>query len=188
MNEWTQLPENLPEPEDDGGADHLLGLELPIINLPATDGRVVDLSGLSGRAVVYCYPRMGEPGEEMPLGWDEIPGARGCTPQACAFRDHYQDLVERGASHVFGLSTQNTSYQRAAAERLHLPFPLLSDHTLEFARSLNLPTFTVDGKVLLKRITLIIEEGAIGHVFYPVFPPHKNAEDVVRFLEVHRSR
>lgn len=188
MTDYTQLPENLPEPEDDGLADHLPGLELPIVNLPSTDGRLVDLSGLSGRVVVYCYPRTGDPNAPGPVGWDEIPGARGCTPQSCAFRDHYADLTAHGAAHVFGLSTQESAYQREAAERLHLPFPLLSDHALSFARAIGLPTFTVDGKVLLKRVTLIIEEGAIGHIFYPVFPPHKNAADVLDFLKSRHPR
>lgn len=186
MNDWTQLPEDLPAPEDDGAAAHLPGLELPIVHLPGTHGQVVDLSALSGRAVVYCYPRTGQPGLPNPDGWDEIPGARGCTPQSCGFRDSYEDLRARGVSHIFGLSTQDTDYQREAAERLSLPFPLLSDHFLSFTRAVNLPTFTVDGKTLLKRVTLVIEDGAIEHVFYPVFPPHLNASEVAAFLDRHR--
>ncbi|OYX72442.1 MAG: peroxiredoxin [Rhizobiales bacterium 32-66-11] len=182
MADWSELPENLPAPEDDGKASHLPGLELPIIPLAATDGRRVDLSSLSGRIVVYCYPRTGHPDAPNPEGWDEIPGARGCTPQSCAFRDHFEQLTEVGAHHVFGLSTQDTDYQREVAERLHLPFPLLSDHALEFTRAVELPTFTVDGTVLLKRITLIIEDGVVEHVFYPVFPPHENAGAVLEFL------
>ncbi|MEP9378259.1 peroxiredoxin [Aquabacter sp. CN5-332] len=185
MSDWTQLPDNLPVPEDDGGADHLPGLELPIVRLQGTHGHVVDLSSLSGRVVVYCYPRTGEPGAPNPDGWDEIPGARGCTPQSCAFRDHHADLTASGVTHVFGLSTQNTDYQREVAERLHLPFPLLSDHTLDFTRAINLPTFEAGGMTLLKRITLIIEDGAIGHVFYPVFPPNQNAADVLSFCQRH---
>lgn len=185
MSDWTQLPDNLPTPEDDGGADHLPGLELPVVRLPGTHGRLVDLSALSGRVVVYCYPRTGEPGVPNPDGWDEIPGARGCTPQSCAFRDHHADLTASGVTHVFGLSTQNTDYQREVAERLHLPFPLLSDHALDFTQAVNLPTFEVDGMTLLKRITLIIEDGAIGHVFYPVFPPNRNAADVLSFCQRH---
>ena len=188
MNDWTQLPDNLPVPEDDGAAAHLPGLELPMIRLPATDGRRIDLSELSGRVVVYCYPRTGEPGMPNPEGWDEIPGARGCTPQSCAFRDHYADLTAIGVTHVFGLSTQPSDYQRSAAERLNLPFPLLSDHGLDFTRALRLPTFTTDGMTLLKRITLIIEDGAVGHVFYPVFPPHQNAADVLAFMRTHAPR
>ncbi|TCT03497.1 peroxiredoxin [Aquabacter spiritensis] len=182
MNDWTQLPDDLPVPEDDGGARHLPGLELPITRLPGTHGRTVDLSSLSGRVVVFCYPRTGEPNVPNPDGWDAIPGARGCTPQSCAFRDAHADLLAHGVSHVFGLSTQPTAYQREVAERLDLPYPLLSDHTLDFASTINLPTFRVDGMVLLKRLTLIIEDGAIGHVFYPVFPPHTNAADVLGFI------
>ncbi|MBA4788949.1 MAG: peroxiredoxin [Pseudomonadota bacterium] len=186
MSDWTQLPETLTAPEDDGAASHLPGLELPIVRLPGTHGQMVDLSALSGRAVIYCYPRTGVPGVPNPDGWDEIPGARGCTPQSCAFRDNFQDLTARGVSHVFGLSTQTTEYQSEAAQRLDLPFPLLSDHLLSFTRRVNLPTFTADGMTLVKRITLVIEDGVITHVFYPVFPPHLNAEEVVAFLDRHR--
>ncbi|MFG1464391.1 peroxiredoxin [Xanthobacter sp. DSM 24535] len=188
MAEWTELPSDLPVPEDDGKARHLPGLELPIVRLAATDGTLVDLSSLSGRIVVYCYPRTGDPNAPNPEGWDEIPGARGCTPQSCAFRDHFEQLMEVGAHHVFGLSTQTTDYQREAAARLNLPFALLSDHTLEFTEAVELPTFKVDGMVLLKRLTLIIEDGVIEHIFYPVFPPHQNAGDVVAFLQRHASR
>src|SRR5919201_4334418 len=140
----SELPDNLPVPLDDGACDHLTGMRLPSVALMSTSGRVVDLSRLSGRVVVYCYPRTGQPGVEPPQGWDEIPGARGCTPQACAFRDHYQELQMLGAQ-VFGLSTQDTDYQREAVERLHLPFELLSDAALEFATQLWLPTFQVEG-------------------------------------------
>lgn len=186
MTDFTTLPDDLPEPQDDGAAAHLPGLELPIIRLMGTHGRLVDLSSLSGRAVVYCYPRTGRPDAPSPTGWDEIPGARGCTPQSCSFRDHYEELTQHGVSHVFGLSTQDTDYQREAAERLNLPFPLLSDHRLDLARAVRLPTFTVDGMTLLKRITLIIEDGAISHVFYPVFPPHESARHVTEFLKSRR--
>ncbi|WP_234049919.1 MULTISPECIES: peroxiredoxin [unclassified Xanthobacter] len=182
MTDFQTLPSDLPAPEDDGAAAHLPGLELPIIALAATDGRRVDLSSLSGRAVVYAYPRTGAPGTPSPDGWDAIPGARGCTPQSCAFRDHYDDLRAAGVEHVFGLSVQDTGYQTEAAERLGLPFPLLSDHQRAFAHAVRLPTFEVDGQVLLKRITLIIEEGAISHVFYPVFPPDQNAAQVLAHL------
>ncbi len=183
MTQYQSLPQGLPTPEDDGAASHLPGLELPIIRLQATDGRMVDLSGLSGRAVVYVYPRTGVPGEPLPTGWDEIPGARGCTPQSCAFRDHFEDLKAAGAEHVFGLSVQETPFQQEVAQRLDLPFPLLSDHRHEFARAVKLPTFEVAGMVLLKRITLIIDEGAISHVFYPVFPPNENAAQVLAHLQ-----
>ncbi|MBB6310167.1 peroxiredoxin [Xanthobacter tagetidis] len=188
MTQFQSLPDGLPAPEDDGAAVHLPGLELPIIRLPATDGRVVDLSGLSGLAVVYVYPRTGVPGEPLPTGWDEIPGARGCTPQACSFRDHFELLREAGADHVFGLSVQETPVQKEVAERLHLPFPLLSDARHELAHAIRLPMFEVDGMRLLKRITLVITEGAISHVFYPVFPPDKSAADVLAHLQGAASR
>jgi len=183
MSDYQSLPEDLPVPEDDGAAAHLPGLELPIVRLPATDGRHVDLSSLSGRAVVYVYPRTGVPGQPLPEGWDAIPGARGCTPQSCAFRDHFEDLRAAGAEHVFGLSVQDTAFQAEVAERLHLPFPLLSDERRELSHAIRLPTFTVEGLVLLKRITLIIDAGAISHVFYPVFPPHESAAQVLAHLK-----
>ncbi|MFG1284941.1 peroxiredoxin [Xanthobacter autotrophicus] len=188
MTTYNSLPDSLPAPEDDGHAAHLPGLELPIIELPATDGRMIDLSALSGLAVVYAYPRTGVPGEPLPTGWDEIPGARGCTPQSCAFRDHFADLKAAGAEHVFGLSLQDTAYQQEVAERLHLPFPLLSDHGHQLTHAIGLPTFTVEGATLLKRITLIIEDGAISHVFYPVFPPDRNAADVLAHLHAKRAQ
>ena len=177
-----ELPNNLPAPEDDGAADHLPGMRLPPISLASTSGEVVDLSALPGRTVVYCYPMTGRPDRSLPTGWDEIPGARGCTPQSCSFRDHHAELRALGAG-VFGLSTQDTDYQREAATRLHLPFALLSDSDLAFAGALDLPTFEVEGMVLLKRLTLIIDEGWIEKVFYPVFPPDRSAEEVVEWLE-----
>ncbi len=176
-----QLPEGLPVPTDDGACDHLPGIRLPSVPLPSTAGNLVDLSELPGRTVVYCYPRTGKPSEDPPQGWDEIPGARGCTPQSCAFRDHHADLRALGAR-VFGLSTQDTDYQREAVKRLHLPFELLSDENLAFARPLRLPTFEVEGATLIKRLTLIINNGQVEKVFYPVFPPGENAEEVVRWL------
>ena len=151
---------------------------MPLIS---TAGEPVDLAALSGRTVVYCYPLTGRPDRELPQGWDEIPGARGCTPQSCAFRDHHQELTALGAC-VFGLSTQDTEYQREAAERLRLPYELLSDEELRFAGALGLPTFEVAGAILLKRLTMIIDEGRIEKVFYPVFPPDENAEEVIRWL------
>lgn len=187
MAEYHTLPDDLPAPQDDGAADHLPGLELPIIGLPATNGERVDLSSLSGRAVVYVYPRTGVPGEPLPEGWDAIPGARGCTPQSCAFRDHFAALKEVGVEHVFGLSVQDTPYQAEVVERLELPFPLLSDHRRAFSQAVRLPTFEVDGTVLLKRITLIIDEGAISHVFYPVFPPDENAAQVLAHLQARAA-
>jgi peroxiredoxin len=176
------LPPDLPVPVDDGACDHLPGLQLPSIPLPSTAGRMVDLARLPGRTVVYCYPRTGEPGKPVPPAWDAIPGARGCTPQACAFRDHYQELQALGAR-VFGLSTQDTAYQQEAVARLHLPFELLSDANLAFARALRLPTFEFDSMTLIKRLTLIVRDGGIEKVFYPVFPPDKNPEEVIAWLQ-----
>lgn len=179
----TVLPDDLPAPEDDGAADHLVGLALPPFELTATDGSTVRLDRLPGRVVVYAFPRMGRPGEaHLVEDWDAIPGARGCTPESCAFRDHFQDLRGAGAALVFGLSTQDSDYQREAATRLHLPFALLSDEALEMTKSLRLPTFEAAGQTLLKRFTLVISMGEIEHVFYPVFPPDRHAEEVLAWL------
>ena len=180
-NDYSTLPEDLPVPEDDGACDHLPGMSLPDLSLPATDGSEIRISQLEGRTVIYCYPMTGRPGEPLPEGWDEIPGARGCTPQSCAFRDHHAELRDLG-TRVFGLSTQSTGYQREAAERLHLPFPLLSDEELRFARELRLPLFEAGGMTLIRRITLVARDGWIEKVFYPVFPPDKNAGEVVNWL------
>ena len=180
------LPENLPVPTDDGAADHLDSMHLPPVPLASTAGETVDLSTLDGRTVVYCYPMTGRPDKALPAGWDEIPGARGCTPQSCSFRDHHAELGALGAR-VFGLSTQSTGYQREAVERLHLPFALLSDEDLALADALRLPTFEAEGMVLLKRLTLIIDDGRIEKVFYPVFPPDKSAQEVIRWLEQDRG-
>jgi peroxiredoxin len=140
------------------------------------------LAALPGRAVIYAYPRTGLPEVPNPEGWDLILGARGCTPQSCAFKDHYNELRELGVSAVFGLSTQDTNYQREAATRLHLPFPLLSDDKLRLTQAMNLPTFTVVTMILLKRFTLIVQDGKVQYVFYPVFPPDQNAAEVVAWL------
>ena len=182
-----ELPKNLPVPVDDGACAHLADLRLPSLPLLSTAGRRVDLARLAGCTVVYCYPRTGRPDREVPQGWDQIPGARGCTPQSCAFRDHYQELRARGVGAVFGLSTQDSPYQREAAERLHLPFEILSDERLEFARALNLPTFVVEGMTLIKRLTLILRDGAIAKVFYPVYPPDANAAEVISWLRTPRA-
>jgi peroxiredoxin len=176
------LPAGLPQPIDDGAADHLRGVELPPIGLVSTAGRTVDLSQLAAPwTVLYCYPMTGVPGQALPDHWDEIPGARGCTPQACGFRDHYKELRQLAAE-VFGLSTQTTEYQREMAKRLHLPFEVLSDASFEFCDALRLPTFEVAGMRLLKRVTLLIRNKHIEHVFYPVFPPNESAGEVLRFL------
>jgi peroxiredoxin len=179
-----ELPTDLPMPADDGACDHLTGMPLPAVSLTSTAGRVVDLASFGGRTVVYCYPRTGRPDQKPPPGWNAIPGARGCTPQSCGFRDHYQELQRLGAR-VFGLSTQDTAYQREAVERLHLPFELLSDAALTLARALRLPTFEVEGMTLIKRLTLIVGGGRIEKVFYPVFPPDKNAAEVIAWLAAH---
>jgi peroxiredoxin len=178
----TFLPPGIPVPQDDGAARHLTGRKLPDLPLPATRGGAVNLSLLLGRIVLYIYPRTGVPGVDLPPGWDDIPGARGCTPQSCSFRDHFAELKALGVSHLFGLSTQDTDYQREAAERLHLPFPILSDAKLAFARAMNLPTFSVAGMTLLKRMALVINDGDITKVFYPVFPPDQSAAEVVAWL------
>jgi peroxiredoxin len=180
------LPTNIPAPQDDGGARHLAGLKLPSVPLTATNGAQVDLSTLPGRTVVYVYPRTGVPGQPLPDGWDAIPGARGCTPQSCSFRDHFAELKRLGVAQLFGLSTQDSEYQREAAERLRLPFPILSDAGLMLANAIRLPTFTVAGMTLLKRMALVIDDGVIAKVFYPVFPPDKSAEEVIAWLQAHR--
>jgi peroxiredoxin len=176
------LPADLPVPTDDGACDHLTGLQLPSVLLVSTDGGTVDLAALPGLTIVYAYPRTGEPDKDPPPGWDAIPGARGCTPQSCAFRDHYQELCALGVDAVYGLSAQTTAYQREAAVRLHLPFALLSDADLAFAKALRLPTFETAGMTLIKRLTLIVRAGRIEHVFYPVFPPDRNAATVIAWL------
>lgn len=185
MHDPNVLPDDLSAPEDDGQAAHLPGLALPPVPLEATDGAIVDLSTLAGRTVVYAYPRTGRPGEDMPAGWNAIPGARGCTPQSCGFRDHFAELEAAGADAVFGLSTQDSAYQREARDRLRLPFELLSDAELALARALRLPTFEADGMTLFKRLTLILRDGRVEHVIYPVFPPDRNAADVAAWLEAN---
>jgi peroxiredoxin len=175
------LPYDLPVPEDDGAADHLLDAAVPPIELQATTGETVRLDQLKGRTVLFCYPRTGRPGDELPPGWNAIPGARGCTPEACGFRDAHAQFAELGAR-VVALSTQSPDYQREMAERLHLPFPVLSDERLELTRALGLPTFETSGMTLLNRLTLVIEDGRIAQVFYPVFPPDSHAAEVLGAL------
>jgi peroxiredoxin len=181
--DWSAIP----KPADDGAASHLVGMRVPSLSLPATDGTTVDLSSLPGRVVVYAYPRTGIPGIENPAGWDLIPGARGCTPQSCAFRDHFAELKALGVNRLFGLSTQDTAYQREAADRLHLPFPILSDEHFTLTGALRLPTFHTSGMTLLKRLTLVILDGKIEYVFYPVFPPDKNASEVIAWLAARKQ-
>jgi peroxiredoxin len=176
------LPGNLPVPEDDGAAAHLIGMPLADLALEATDGSAVNLSRLSGRTVVYVYPRTGRPGQALPTGWDSIPGARGCTPQSCGFRDHFAGLRSLGVGGLFGLSTQDSAYQREAVERLHLPFALLSDAALKLTRAMRLPTFEVDGMTLIKRMAWVIDDGVLTKVFYPVFPPDRSADEVLDWL------
>ena len=176
--DWSSIP----APQDDGMANHLEGSALPAVGLHSTNGQVVDLSLLAGRTVLYVYPMTGQPGVALPDGWDMIPGARGCTPQSCAFRDHFADLQALGVVQLFGLSTQPTDYQKEAADRLHLPFALLSDADFSLATKLNLPSFDVAGSRLLKRLTLIVDDASITKVFYPVFPPDRSVTDVLNWL------
>ncbi|MDR6412848.1 peroxiredoxin [Paraburkholderia terricola] len=178
--DWSTMP----VPIDDGGASHLKGHPVPGIALNSTDGGTVDLSRLAGRVVIYAYPWKKRPDGPLPDGWVSIPGAAGCTPQSCAFRDHAGEIKAAGASYIFGLSTQDTPYQRGAVERLQLPYPLLSDEHLSLAKALSLPTFTTAGMKLLKRLTMVINDGVIEHVFYPVFPPDRNATEVLSWLEM----
>jgi peroxiredoxin len=185
MSRSLDLPPDLPRPVDDGACAHLPGFRLPSVELSATDGPSVDLTRLSGRTILFCYPRTGRPTEPVPEGWDAIPGARGCTPQACSFRDSYQSLLDAGANQIFGLSTQDTAYQKEAAERLHLPYLLLSDAQLLLTRALRLPTFGFADLTLIKRLTLIVDDGQVTKVFYPVFPPDQSANETLLWLKEH---
>jgi peroxiredoxin len=178
--DWSKIP----APSDDGAAAHLKGVAIPPISLMATDDTSVTLSALAGRTVVFGYPRTGEPGKiALVDDWDMIPGARGCTPQTCAFRDLFAELKAAGAAQVVGLSTQSNAYQTEMASRLHLPFPVLSDEKLALTRALNLPTMDVAGLTMIKRLALIVDDGRITHVFYPVFPPDRNADEVLAWLK-----
>ena len=179
--DFSQLPKDLPFPIDDGAAAHLVGLELPNVSLVSTNATNINIRELTGRWVIYVYPMTGLPGVPLPDGWDGIPGARGCTPQSCSFRDHYTELWALHTG-VFGLSAQSSEYQREARDRLHLPFELLSDSGLQLKDALRLPTFTVAGMELYKRLTLVTRDWHIEKVFYPVFPPDKNADEVLTWL------
>jgi peroxiredoxin len=182
---YEQLPADLPVPEDDGAAAHLPGTVMPSVTLPSTSGGTVDLATAGDPlAIVYVYPMTGTPGVALPEGWDQIPGARGCTPESLGFRSRYEELTGLGAQ-VFGLSSQTPAEQAEAAARLALPFPLLSDSGLALAELLQLPTFTADGVVRYKRLTLVLRAGRITHVFYPVFPPDQHAAEVVAWLRAH---
>lgn len=182
QTDLTYLPPNLPEPVNDGACDHLSGMQMPDITLRSTAGTMVSLSNIPGWLVIYCYPMTGPAHVPLPPGWDEIPGARGCTPQACSFRDHYQELQQLQST-VFGMSTQTATTQQTERERIHLPFHLLSDEQLLFSRALQLPMHYVEDLVLIKRVTLIFKDGYLQKYFYPVFPPDKNIDAVLAYLK-----
>jgi peroxiredoxin len=188
VSDYQQLPSNLPAPRDDGAADHLPGAAMPSLVLGDTAGNEVSLDRLGpARTVLYVYPLSGRPGVDLPEGWDAIPGARGCTPEACGFRDHHADLRAAGASAVYGLSSQSTDYQAELADRLGLPFSILSDPDLELAEALDLPTFEAGGERLFSRLTLIVTDGRIEHAFYPIFPPDRHAAEVLEWLRGHAT-
>jgi peroxiredoxin len=187
LHDPNVLPDDLPVPQDDGAAQHLTGLRLPDVTLAATDGVAVNLSKLKGRTVVYVYPRTGRPGQALPTGWNAIPGARGCTPQSCGFRDHFAELKQLRVDALYGLSTKDSAYQREVAERLHLPFAILSDAQFKLTSAMGLPTFTVDGMTLIKRMAWVIDDGVVAHVFYPVFPPDRSADEVIAWLKQKHS-
>lgn len=187
MNNLRELPPDLPVPEDDGACRHLPGLVVPSTPVLATSGGKVDLSALPGVSVVYCFPMLGRPGAPLPTGWNEIPGARGCTPESCGFRDHHEEMAQLGVG-VYGLSGQDTEAQKEAAKRLKLPFELLSDPSFSFSRALGLPTFRLNGQEYLKRLTLVLFGGSIREVFYPVFPPDVHADHVLVWLETELQK
>ena len=187
MSDYTSLPDDLPAPTDDGAADHLPGLPMPPLRLATSAGAGVDLADLGeGRTIVYLYPLTGRPGVDLPAGWDAIPGARGCSTEACDFRDHLADLTAAGAARVYGMSSQSADYQAEVVERLHLPFAMISDPDLALADGLRLPTFSAPGhERLYSRLTLVVRDGRIEHVFYPVFPPNTHAREVLGWLRAN---
>lgn len=180
----VNVPANLPVPQDDGACNHLMEMRMPSVELPSTSGNAVNLATQNGWVVLYCYPMTGRPGVPIPDGWAAIPGAAGCTPQSCSFRDSYEEMELLNVK-VFGMSAQTTADQVEAAQRLHLPYELLSDNAFSFAAALDLPTFEAGGMRLLKRVTLVAKDGKIVKFFYPVFPPHRNASEVLSWLQVH---
>lgn len=183
---FSQLPENLPPPVDDGACRHLVGTQAPSLALRSTAGVTRNLAEIKATtAIIYCYPMTGKPGEPLPPGWDAIPGARGCTPETCGFRDHYQEMTALGAE-VLGISTQSPEEQREMVDRLHVPYEVLSDSGLALTRALNLPHFTIEGRTFIKRLTLILRQGRIVHVFYPIFPPNAHADEVLSWLSKNR--
>jgi peroxiredoxin len=182
MTNLNQLPVDLPVPQDDGLTEHLIGMRLPQVSLKATNGQAIALGEIKGKLVIYCYPMTGQPNVPLPDGWDQIPGARGCTPQSCSYRDHYQELQQLGAQ-VIGLSVQSTDYQKEMVDRLHLPFPVVSDADYQFQKALNMPVFVAAGMTLLKRVTLIANDGVIIGVHYPIFPSDSDAPWVINFLK-----
>ncbi len=184
MTNLNQLPTDLPIPQDDGSTNHLRGMRLPQVSLRATNGKTIHLGNIKGKLVIYCYPMTGQPNVALPDDWDQIPGARGCTPQSCSYREHYQELQALGAE-VVGLSVQSTEYQKEMADRLHLPFPVVSDANYQFQKALNMPTFEAAGMTLLKRITLIANNGVIEAVHYPIFPSDSDPARVMDYLRTH---
>ena len=184
MTDFKTLPDDLPVPVDDGAADHLPGSSLPPLSLLATSGETVALDSLPrGRSVLYIYPLTGRPGVDLPDGWDSIPGARGCTTEACDFRDHHSELVAAGAETVYGVSSQDSGHQREVVERLNLPFSMLADPDFTLAGELDLPTFDAGGRRLYRRLTLVVGDGRVEHVFYPIFPPNEHARQVLAWLQ-----
>lgn len=184
VTDYSMLPEGLPVPQDDGAADHLVGLPMPALSLPTSDGRTVTLSELGkGRSILYLYPLTGRPGTDLPAGWDAIPGARGCSTEACDFRDHFEQLRAAGVQRVFGVSSQDVAYQGEVVDRLRLPFSMISDQSFALAEALRLPTFAAAGhERLYSRLTLVVLDGFIEHVFYPIFPPNTHAQQVLGWL------
>ena len=186
MTNINQLPADLPIPQDDGSTNHLRGMKLPNVSLNATNGKTINLGEIKGKLVIYCYPMTVQPNVDLPDGWDQIPGARGCTPQSCSFRDHYQELQALGAE-VVGLSVQTTEYQKEMVDRLHLPFLVVSDAHYKFQKALNMPTFITAGMILLKRVTLIVNNGVIEAVHYPIFPSDSDPAWIINYLKVHQG-